>query len=210
MALSTYVELKAAVADWLNRTDLTTAIDYDFLPLCEAELKRRVRRTTKTGTIYVNAAYVSPPTDMAYPITVRLNSGSTYQDTPLAVCTPEMLGEVLAANGGVAGRPTHVAYFDSKFQFAPEPDQSYDATVVYVMQFTALSGTNTSNAILAEAPDAYLYGCLLQAAPYLEHDERIPVWQAKFDAAIEQLNKVRMEEEYGGGIKDVRLPVVFG
>lgn len=210
MALTTYAELKSAAADWLNRTDLTSAIDYDFLPLCEAELKRRVRRTTKTGTIYVNAAAVSPPTDMAEPIAVRINSGSTYNDVPLKVCTPQMLGEVLARARGTQSRPTHVAYFNSKFQFAPEPDQSYDATVVYVMQFTALSGSNTTNAILTEAPDAYLYGILLQAAPYLEHDERIPVWQAKFDAAIEQLNKVRMDEEYGMGVKDVRLPVVFG
>lgn len=210
MALSTYVELKAAVADWLNRSDLTSAIDYDFLPLCEAELKRRVRRTTKTGTIYVATAEVSPPSDMAEPISLRINSGTTYNDVPLKLCTPEMLGEVLAGWNGVESRPTHVAYFNGKFQFAPEPDQSYDCTVVYVMQFTALSGVNTSNAILAEAPDAYLYGCLLQAAPYLEHDERIPVWRAKFDAAIEQLNKVRMDEEYGAGVKDVRLPVVFG
>jgi hypothetical protein len=210
MALSTYTELKAAVADWLNRTDLTSAIDYDFLPLCEAELKRRVRRTTKTGTIYVATAEVSPPSDMAEPISLRLDSGSPYQDVPLTICTPQMLAEVRARHGDTTARPTHVAYYNSKFQFAPEPDQSYDCTVVYVMQFTALSGTNTTNAILTEAPDAYLYGCLLQAAPYLEHDERIPIWQAKFDAAISQLNQVRDREEYGGGIGDVRLPVVFG
>lgn len=210
MALSTYTELKAAVADWLNRSDLTSAIDYDFLPLCEAELKRRVRRTTNTSTIYVATAAVAPPTDMAEPISLRINSGTTYQDVPLKICTPQMLGEVRAAWAGTSGRPTHVAYYDGAFQFAPEPDQSYDCTVVYVQQLTALSGSNTSNAILAEAPDAYLYGCLLQAAPYLEHDERIPVWKAKFDAAIEQLNTVREREEYGGGIGEVRLPVIFG
>ena len=210
MALSTYTELKAAVADWLNRSDLTSAIDYDFLPLCEAELRRRVRRTTKTGTIYANAAEVSPPTDMAEPISLTLDSGSPYNDVPLKIVTPQKLAEVKAMYGGQAGRPTHVAYYNSKFQFAPEPDQSYDCTVVYAMQFTALSGSNTTNAILTEAPDAYLYGCLLQAAPYLEHDERIPVWQAKFDKAIDQLNEVRQREEYGAGLTEVRLQFVVG
>jgi hypothetical protein len=210
MAVTSWTTLKAAVADWANRTDLTTAIADDFIPLCEAELKRRVRRTVKTGTIYAATAEVSPPTDMAEPITLTLDSGSPYEDTPLKICTPQMLAEVKARHGGVTGRPTHVAYYNSKFQFAPEPDQSYDCIVVYRMQFTALSGANTTNAILTEAPDAYLYGCLLQAAPYLEHDERIPVWQAKFDAAIDQLNTVAEREEYGGGIREVRLPVVFG
>lgn len=210
MALTTYSQLLAAVADWLNRSDLTSAIDYDFLPLCEAELKRRVRRTTKTGTIYANAAEVSPPTDMAEPLSLTLDSGSAAQDVPLKIVSPAKLAEVKAWYAGVTGRPTHVAYYNSKFQFAPEPDQSYDCTVVYVMQFTALSGSNTTNAILTEAPDAYLYGCLLQAAPYLEHDERIPVWQAKFDAAIEQLNTVRQREEYGAGYTEVRLPFTIG
>jgi len=210
VALSTYTELKAAVADWLNRTDLTAAIDYDYLIMCEAELKRRVRRTTKTGTIYVATAEVAPPSDMAEPISVRINSGTTYNDVPLKLCTPEMLGERRAQANGVQSRPTHVAYFNSKFQFAPEPDQSYDATVTYVMQLTALSGSNTSNAVLAEAPDAYLYGCLYHAASYLEHAERITEFKAKFDAAIDQLNKVRMDEEYGAGVRDVRLPMVFG
>ncbi len=210
MALSTYTELKAAVADWLGRTDLTAAIDYDFLPLCEAELKRRVRRTTKTGTIYANAAEISPPTDMAEPISLTLDSGNPYQDVPLTIVTPQKLAEVKAMYGGVTGRPTHVAYYNSKFQFAPEPDQSYDCIVVYAMQFTALSGSNTTNAVLTEAPDAYLYGCLLQSAPYLENDERIPVWQAKFDKAIDQLNDVRQREEYGAGLVEVRLPFTIG
>lgn len=210
MGLASYSELKTAVADWLNRTDLTNAIDYDFLPLCEAELKRRVRRTAKKGTIYASTAEVSPPSDMAEPISLTLSSGSPYQDVPLTICTPQLLAEVKARNGNTTGRPTHVAYYNSKFQFAPEPDQSYDCIVVYRMQFTALSGSNTTNAILTEAPDAYLYGCLLAAAPYLEHDERIPVWQARFDKAIDQLNDVAQREEYGAGLVEVRLPFVIG
>lgn len=209
MALTSYTELKASVADWLNRTDLTAAI-VDFVTLAEAEMKRRIRRTTATSTLYVSSGEIAAPSDMAAPISLRINSGTVYQDVPLKLCTPEMLGEIKAGYAGTAGRPTHYAYYNSKFQFAPDPDQSYDAQLIYVTQLDALSAGNPDNAILAEAPDAYLYGTLLQAAPYLEHDERIPVWQAKFDAAIEQLNKVRAEEEYGGGIKDVRLPVVFG
>ena len=42
MALTTYTELKAAIADFLNRDDLTTSID-DFIRLAEAQMNREVR-----------------------------------------------------------------------------------------------------------------------------------------------------------------------
>lgn len=208
MALTSYDVLKTAIADWLNRSDLTAVIP-DFVTLAEAEMKRRVRRSTNTTTIYISAANMDGPSDMASPVALHLDSGTPSQDYPLRLCTPEMLAEVRARANDVAGRPTHWAFWDSQLQFAPTPDQSYDGILVYNVQLTALTGTAT-NTILTEAPDAYLYGSLLQAAPYLEHDERIPVWQAKFDAAIEQLNQVRVDESYGAGIAEVRLPRVFG
>ena len=209
MALSTYTELKAAVADWLNRTDLTTPI-VDFIALAEAEMKRRLRRATESTTIYISAGNMDGPTDMAEPIALRLSTASGYEDIPLRLCTPEMLWERRARAGGQTGRPTDYAFYDGQLQFAPVPDQSYDGILLYYQQLTPLSGSVASNAILAEAPDAYLFGALLQATPYVEHDERIAVWQMKFDNAIEQLNDMRARESYGAGPKEMRLPVVFG
>jgi len=209
MALSTYTELKAAVADWLNRTDLTDPI-VDFVSLAEAEMKRRLRRATESTTIYISAGNMTGPTDMAEPIELHLDSSTVELDTPLRLCTPEMLAEVRARAGGVAGRPTHWAFFDEQLQFAPVPDQSYDGILLYHQQLTPLSGSVATNDVLEEAPDAYLFGALLQAAPYVEHDERMAVWQLKFDNAIEQLNEVRARESYGAGLKEARLPIVFG
>lgn len=210
MALTTYAELQAAIADWLNRTDMTDVIADDLIPLAEAELKRRLRRATERTTIYISAGNMNGPSDMAEPIALKLSSSSPYQDLPLRLCTPEMLWERRARAGGATGRPTDYAYFDGQLQFAPEPDQSYDGHLLYYQQLTPLSDSNTTNAVLTEAPDAYLYGALLQATAYLDHDERIPVWQAKFDAAITQLNEMRERESYGAGPKEARLPMVFG
>lgn len=209
MALTTYTELKASVADWLNRTDLTSAIP-DFITLAEAVMNRDIHRITKATTIYVSSAAIDPPTDFASVISITLDSGSAYQDKPLRQVSPIMLAERKARAGGVAQRPDCFAYYDDQLQFAPEPDQSYDAILVYEANFTALSGSNASNTILAEAPDAYLFGTLAQAAPYLENDERVPVWEKKFRDAIDGLNAVRDTEEYGGGVLDVRLPRVLG
>lgn len=210
MALTTRAQLASAVADWLNRTDLTTAITADFIPLCEAEMKRLLRRSTESTTIYVSAGNMDGPADLAEIISLTLDSGSPSQDKPLKVCTPQMLAEVRAQNNGQTGRPTHVAFYDEQLQFAPEPDQSYDANLVYFQQLTALSADGSYNTILTEAPDAYLYGTILQALSYLEHAERIPEIREKFLAAIDQLNMVRERESYAGGITESRLPTVFG
>lgn len=209
MALSDRTELLASIADWLNRSDLTTVIP-DFISLAEAEMKRRLRRATESTTIYISAGNMDGPTDMAEPIHLRLSSGDTYLDGTLLLCTPEMLTDVRQRNGYVAGRPTHFAYYDGQLQFAPTPDQSYDGILLYYQQLTPLTVSNTTNAVLTEAPDLYLFGALLQATPYVEHDERIAVWQMKFDNAIEQMNEMRARESYGAGLKESRLPIVFG
>lgn len=208
MSLDTYGALQLSVADWLNRTDLTTQIP-DFIALCEAEMKRRLRRTSVRGTLTINAESVAMPAGVAQLRSISLVSGSPSQDIPLRMCTPEMLAERKARSGGVAGRPTDVAIMGGSFVFAPPPDATYTANIFYYAQLTALSGTNTTNAILVEAPDAYLFGALLQAEPYLEHDDRIPLWQEKFDKAIDQLNNVRDMEEHTASLHAVRLPVVF-
>jgi hypothetical protein len=209
VALSTRTELLAAIADWLNRSDLTSVIP-DFISLAEAEMKRRLRRATESTTIYISAGNMTGPSDMAEPIHLRLDSAVPVLDTSLLLCTPEMLTDVRARADGVESRPTHYAYYDGQLQFAPTPDQSYDGILLYAQQLSALTVSNTTNAVLTEAPDLYLFGALLQAAPYLKDDERIPVWQAKFDRAIDQMNEWRERESYGGGLKEARLSHVIG
>lgn len=209
MALTTRAELAAAVADFLNRSDLTTTITADMIPLCEAEMKRKLRRSTESTTVYVSAGAIDAPADFAEPISLTLDSGSPSQDVPLKLCTPQMLMTVRARNNGETGRPTHYAYYDEQLQFAPSPDQSYDATLVYFNQLTALSADGSYNTILTEAPDAYLYGTILQTLIYLEWDERIPVIRERFEAVIAELNNVRERESYAAGPIDQHLPVVF-
>lgn len=206
MPLTSYTELKASVADWLNRTDLTSQVP-DFISLAEAEMKRRLRRSSTRTTITISAEETTPPADLAELRSMYLESGSPGQDYPIRVGTPEMLAERRARNSATSGRPSDAAYIGGKIVVAPTPDQSYTARIVYFTQLTALSGSQASNAILVEAPDAYLFGSLLQAAPYLEHDERLPVWQGKFDNAINQLNVVRENEEHGASLRAVRSAI---
>jgi hypothetical protein len=69
----------------------------------------------------------------------------------------------------------------------PVADDSYTAELTYYAKLSKLSSTNTTNWLLTAASDAYLYGTLMQAAPYLKDDARIAVWSSMYISALEDL-----------------------
>ena len=54
---------------------------------------------------------------------------------------------------------------------------------------TALSSSNTTNFVLTNHPDLYLYASLSEAAPYLGQDERLTVWKNLYSAEIGKVRK---------------------
>ena len=64
MAVSTYTELKASIANWLNRSDLSDEIADDFIKLTEADYnaKLRIREMEQIDTVTINAETVTVPT----------------------------------------------------------------------------------------------------------------------------------------------------
>lgn len=207
MALSDYTELKAAVATWLNRTDLTAVIP-DFISLAEAQITRRLRRSTVRATVTVSeAAYVLPST-VAELRSLRLVTSDTRKDVAIAICSPEILNEHRAVWPAI-GRPRYAAVVGGSLLLVPAPDAAYSLEMSYFPKLVPLSAANLTNIVLTEAPDLYLYGALMQSAPYLEHDERIPVWAGGFETALKELEMVREREEFNASLRPARLPRVF-
>jgi len=81
---------------------------------------------------------------------------------------------------------------------APTPDGSYTAQFWYKAGIAVLSDTNTTNWLLTNYPNLYLYAALLESAPYLRDDERILLWQGMYDDGVNRLRKYRTREEFAG------------
>lgn len=210
---STYATIQASIADWLNRADLTGQI-VDFITLAEVKIARKLRYNVSVSQFTISSEATTFSSAVTAPAlaearVVWLSTGSPDLDRPLTVVSPGMLEEIRAGLGGVAGRPRYAAIYGGKLHVAPAPDQSYTANVVYFDGLNPLSTTNVSNSQLLIAPDAYLYGALLEAERFLENDDRIPMWQAGFDDAIQSLNDLRDREEFGANNKPIRLPINF-
>ena len=88
------------------------------------------------------------------------------------------------------GAPSFYCDYDyTHWLVAPTPDDNYSFQVLYYERNQPLDSTNQSNWFTQYAPQALLYGSLLQAMPFLKNDERIPVWQSMYDKQIALLKQ---------------------
>ena len=87
----------------------------------------------------------------------------------------------------VRGAPRWYAVVGSEAELYPAADQDYTGELTYVARLPALSAANPANWILLDYPDAYLYGALVQSAPYLRDDGRAATWGALFTGALDDI-----------------------
>ena len=201
MALSTYAELKTSIANWLNRSDLTSEIADDFIKLTEADFnaKLRIRQMEQIDTVTINAETVTVPTGFISVRSFYILSGNKY---PLEYLTPSNLFET--RGGSRTGRPrAYTIEADNEteqFRFGPSPDTSYTGYLSYYKAFNALSDSNTSNYILNSHPNIYLYGSLYHAANFLggmDPDQK-QNWLQMYIAALERCENNDKQDSYGG------------
>ena len=119
MAITTYSELKTAVADWLNRSDLTSAIP-NFISLAEAQMSRQIRhrKMVTRATATMDTPYFAVPADWKETIRFQLN---TNPITPLLYVTPEQLLEDSMSYSS-AGQPMFFTTIGQQFEVLPQPD----------------------------------------------------------------------------------------
>ena len=207
MALLNYSDLKTSIGNWLNRRDLTSVIP-DFVTLAEDEIKRKVRgKPKRLSTFALDAYAVTLPADCSEVRGIRITSPPGYK--PVKIVTQLVFDEKTAMNAGRTGVPQFACIVDRELLLSPVPAQAYTAELKYREKLIPLSANADSNSVLTDSKDVYLYGSLLQAAPFLKNDERVLLWQSKFDSAIEQINIMHEREEFPTGTA-ARLLRVFG
>lgn len=182
MALDTFAGLKTTIADYLNRDDLTSVIP-SFISLAEAKFNRklRVRQMVKRATATLDTAFFAFPSDFLQAKEFQLN---TSPITYLEYVT-EKQGDLNRQSQYISiGKPLQYTIVGTQLEVIPTPDAEYTGELTYYGKITALSDSNTSNWLLAYAPDLYLYGALLEASPYLKDDERLATWSTLYTNSL--------------------------
>lgn len=186
MALNSYANLKTAIADFLNRDDLTAVIP-DFITLAEAQIYRDIRHyeMENRATAQLDSQYLARPTDWLETIRIHLTTSGTRN---LQLLSGASMADKRQGIENATGEPKFYRHAERAFEVFPTPDGTYNVEILYYQKIPALSDANTSNWLLSEAPDVYLYGSLLHSSPYLAEDGRVGVWAQLYSAAVSKVN----------------------
>jgi hypothetical protein len=196
MAISTYAELQTAVANWLDRDDLTDRIP-EFIALAEARMNRVLRIRLMEGKY--TASTVAAQRNYALPAGYLQMRNIQINTTPIRPCqyvTPEIYDRLYGST--TTGTPEIYTIIANEIQLGPIPAGVQTIEMLFYKKISALSVTNTTEAMLTDNPDIYLYGALLEAEPFIMNDERVGLWAQGFSQAVADLQEQDNKDRHSG------------
>jgi hypothetical protein len=183
VALSNYTELQAAVADWLHRTDLTSQIQ-DFITMAESRINRKLRlrvmESDETLSTSIGSRFAAIPNNFVEPIDCQILLPNSTSWQQLHRKLPYEF-TVTTTNG----TPTYWAVDGTNIAFERPLDVAYNIKLRIIKAFDI--ATDSTNWLLTNHPDIYLYGALLEAPVHLRDEKRLLVWQERFDRAYQEV-----------------------
>lgn len=189
-AVMTYDSLTENIQSYLERTDTATLDKIPlFIMLAEqviaSEIKFLGNLTVNTSTMVANQPVIDKPARWHKTVSMNVTVGGVKQ--PVLLRKYEYLREYWP-NQTETDTPLYYADYDyTHWLVAPTPDAAYSFEVLYYERVQPLDSTNQTNWFTVYAPQALLYGSLLQAMPFLKNDDRIPMWQAQYSAIMQVL-----------------------
>ena len=185
-----YDSLVEDIQQYLERTDDATIAQIPrFIMIAEQVIASQItflgNLTVNTSNMVAATATIDKPA--RWHKTISMNVTVDGKRQPVFVRKYEYLREY-APDPSVQGTPKFYADYDyTHWLVAPTPDTAYDYEVLYYERVQPLDSTNQTNWFTIYAPQAMLYGSLLQAMPFLKNDERIAMWQQQYDLIINTL-----------------------
>ena len=196
MAISNYTELQTAVANWLDRDDLTARIP-EFIALAEARFNRVLRlrsmETKQTASTAAAQRNYALPTNYIQMRNFQLNTNPL---TTLSYVTPEIYDRLWGGSSG--GTPKFYTILADEISLGPIPGSVITMEMLFYKKFENLSGSVATNWLITNAPDIYLYGTMLEAEPFIMNDERVQLWAAALERGVSDLQEQDNKDRHSG------------
>lgn len=189
-AVMTYDSLVADISSYLERTDAATLAKIPtFIMLAEQIIASQIKflgnLTVNTSTMVTGENVINKPARWHKTVSINITVAGKRQ--PVFLRKPEYLREYWP-NPALEDVPKFYADYDyTHWLIAPTPDDDYNFEVLYYERLQPLDSSNQTNWFTQYAPQALLYGALLQAMPFLKNDDRVQMWQTLYGQAMEIL-----------------------
>ena len=198
MSITTYDQLRTAVADWINRDDLSDARLREFVQIAENRIFHvlRVPPMEKFANITTDTqGRVAIPGDFLDAKDVIFNG------KPLdRITTTEFY-----ARAPMQGEPVSFTRETIYLRLWPTPGPAVTGmSMIYHALPTALSSENASNPVFAMAPELYLYGALVAAGTYVGSPvEKMQVWSESFNDTLRRITDNARQADVSGSTNTV-------
>ena len=189
-SVMTYDSLVENIQGYLERTDDATIQKIPlFIMLAEqviaSEIKFLGNLNVVNSAMVANNNIIQKPSRWHKTVSMNITVDGVRQ--PVLLRKYEYLREYWP-NETLTGTPLFYCDYNYDNWFvAPTPNTNYNFEVLYYQRLQPLDSTNQTNWFTNYAPQALLYGSLLQAMPWLKNDERLPMWKAEYQAIIQTL-----------------------
>jgi hypothetical protein len=184
MPISNATELEAKIVERLGRSDLASATIQDFIAIGEAKINRKLRllqmQTVATVTLSSGADTGALPAGFLEIIDLRFSDF----DSPLSQLP---LVDLNSVKDDTTGRPTHFAA-SSSLLFNLTADADYSLRCTFYRGWDILG--DSTNWLLTNAPDVYLYHALEEGAKHVRNAERAAEWGRAAMVALNETNRL--------------------
>jgi hypothetical protein len=186
----TYDSLVADIESYLERTDAATVDKIPtFIMLAEQQIATQIKflgnLTVNESTMTLGDPVIAKPARWHKSVSFNVVVNGVRQ--PVLLRKYEYIREYWP-NATLTDVPKFYCDYDYEhWLIGPTPADDYTFEVLYYERVQPLDSSNQSNWFTQYAPQALLYGSLLQAMPFLKNDERIPMWRAEYDIAMSSL-----------------------
>ena len=185
--IMTYDSLVLNIQQYMERNDPDFIAQIpNLIALAEssiaAELKTYMQLIVVETNLAQNQTVLNKPARWRKTVSMKVNG------TPVLLRSQDYVAQYLSESDNA--KPLYYADYDySNWNFAPLPDQNYPVEIIYYAEIQPLDQQNQQNLWTAIAPQAMLYGTLLQAQGYLKALDKLPVWKQYYTDAIAALKK---------------------
>lgn len=189
-AVMTYDSLVADVSSYLERTDTATLEKIPtFIMLAEQIIASQIKflgnLTVAQSTMVTSEAIIDKPA--RWRKTVSMNIVVDGKRQPVLLRKYEYLRSYWPDATQEDIPQFYCDYDYTHWLVAPTPDAAYSYEVLYYERPQPLDSSNQTNWFTQYAPQALLYGALLQAMPFLKNDGRVQLWQMMYQQAMDIL-----------------------
>lgn len=199
--ITSYATLQTSIASFLHRSDMTDIIK-ELIADAEFRIANelRIRAMEASFSSAISSGVVALPSGF-------LEWQFLYIDDTSAQKLERKDAEWIYTNYPTrsgSGKPVFFAREGDNVIFGPYPGSAYTVKGRYYKKLDALSDSNTINWFITNAPDLLRYGALCEAAPYMQDDPRIAVWERKYEQVKQRIKATERREATSGSLINMK------